>query len=570
MKLACAVLLAGVALAQTPSENKPAAVEGKVVNSLTGEPVRKAELTLTTSLMPDGGAVSVGFDIDALGDDFKMPDSMPALPKVPKKTYAATSDASGKFNFDNVDAGDYYLQVRRAGFVAETYKPKASLDPEGRLHLTAGQEIHDLAFRLVPQGAVSGKVVDEDGDPVTDAMVLAMKTSYITGRRTLFPGDNGQTNDRGEFRLGKLAPGRYYLMAEVLAPMNPMAAAPPPPNDGSPETGYVATYFPRYLDSQEAEMIDVKAGGDLPGFVIHLQKSRVVRVKGTAVGADGKPLKQAQVILMAGARAGSMRMATSDPDGKFEIAHVQPGVYTAMTMQMFGTSGGSPSMTMQTLIVPSENLSDVKLGSLPDASLPGRVTVTGDDKVALKGIAVSLEGEEDGPLMPSSARVSDSGAFLLKRVATASYDLKVINVPRSTYVKSILWNGREKLGETLDLSAGVSGDLQVILGTDGATFDAKVTRDDKPADGATVVLLPEDADRRSGETTRSESTDGAGHVVFKDVRPGSYLAFAWEKVEEGDWFDPAFVKTAANAAVKVTIGSRDNQHLDLKAIPAAQ
>jgi len=141
-------------------------------------------------------------------------------------------------------------------------------------------------------------------------------------------------------------------------------------------------------------------------------------------------------------------------------------------------------------------------------------------------------------------------------------------VPAGAYLKSVLWNGREKLGETIDLSAGVAGDLQVILGTDGGTFDAKVSRDDKPVPDVTVVLLPEDPVRRTAHTTHSASTDNAGHVAFKDIAPGSYLAFAWEKVEEGDWFDPVFMKAAATAATRVTIASKDNQHVDLKAIPA--
>jgi hypothetical protein len=59
-------------------------------------------------------------------------------------------------------------------------------------------------------------------------------------------------------------------------------------------------------------------------------------------------------------------------------------------------------------------------------------------------------------------------------------------------------------------------------------------------------------------------------VAFKDVPPGRYLAIAWEKVEEGDWFDPAVVKAAGSSAIRVTIAPKDNQHLDLKAIPAAK
>jgi hypothetical protein len=242
----------------------------------------------------------------------------------------------------------------------------------------------------------------------------------------------------------------------------------------------------------------------------------------------------------------------------------------AMTVKLFGGSGGSPSMTMQTLIVPAENLSDVKLGAVPDATLQGKLTVAGDGKFDLKGIGVMLQGGEDGPMIPASGRVDESGAFLLKKVSAAKYELSLQNVPKGTYLKSVLWSGREKLGEPIDLSAGVSGDLQVILGTDGATFDAKVTRDDKPVNDAEVVLLPEDSGHRSTQTTRSASTDGSGHAAFKDVPPGNYLVFAWEKVEEGDWFDPVFVKSAANDATRITIAPKDNQHLDLKAIPPAK
>ena len=566
MKFLCIVSLAAVALAQTPSAPKPASVEGKIVNSLTGEPIRKAELTLTTSLFDGMSGISVDIAAGLGLDDLVPPDPKP---KEPKKTYAATSDASGKFRFEGIDAGDYYLKVKRAGFLDETYKPSGPIASEGRLHLTAGQEFPGVEFRLVPQAAVSGKVVDEDSDPVGDAIVTASRSSFASGHRTLIAGDTAQGNDRGEFRLGKLAPGRYYLIAETMA-INPMAAAAPPPKDGSPEVGYVATYFPQFIDVQRAEAIDVKAGADLPGFVIHMQKSRVVRVKGTLLGADGKPLKGAQVMLMSGARPGSMRMGSVDPDGKFEIANVPPGAYMAMTVKLFGGSGASPSMTMQTLIVPAENLSDVKLGAVPDATLQGKITVAGDGKFDLKGIGVMLQGGEDGPMIPASGRVDESGAFLLKKVSAANYELSLQNLPKGTYLKSVLWSGREKLGEPIDLSAGVSGDLQVILGTDGATFDAKVTRDDKPVNDAEVVLLPEDAGHRSTQTTRSASTDGSGHAAFKDVPPGNYLVFAWEKVEEGDWFDPVFVKAAANDATRITIAPKDNQHLDLKAIPPAK
>src|ERR1035438_10435134 len=134
MKIAGMALFVCAALAQTvqtPSEPKPAVVEGKVGNSVTGESIRKAELTLTTSLMPEGFeamAAQLGLDADAMG-------AVPGA-KGPKKTLTATTDSAGKFKFERVDPGDYYLTVKHAGFMDETYKPTGR-DSQGRMHLSA-------------------------------------------------------------------------------------------------------------------------------------------------------------------------------------------------------------------------------------------------------------------------------------------------------------------------------------------------------------------------------------------------------------------------------------------------
>src|SRR5579862_1285581 len=276
MKAAAFLLIIPAVLsAQAVSDAKPAAVAGKVVNSVTGEPLRKVDLILTNSLVPEG------FDDMAKQFGLDLPDSPnapkpPVKPAEPKKSFSATTDASGKFRFEKIDPGDYYLKVKHAGFVDLNYKPAVKLASQGRLHLTAGNEVVDLELRLVPNGAIAGKVVDEDGDPITDAMVTAMSFNYTMGHPKLTPGDTAQVNDRGEFRLGKLAPGRYYLCASKMA--DPVGTPPPPPKDGSKETGYVPSFFPGATGVEQAEVIEVKAGSDLPGFVIHLQKSAVVRV----------------------------------------------------------------------------------------------------------------------------------------------------------------------------------------------------------------------------------------------------------------------------------------------------
>jgi uncharacterized Zn-binding protein involved in type VI secretion len=551
--------LAATALAQQSAAPKPATIEGKVVNSMTNEPLRKVDLTLATDIEND--YVETAMAMFGAGDDAPAPPP----PKVEKKSYTVTTDASGKFHFDRVDPGDYYLSGKHAGFMDEQYKPGSHQGFEGKLRLAAGDVLTGVVLRLTPQGAISGRVQDEDGDPVPNAIVTAMSYSYESGHRKLQPADTSTTNDRGEYRLGKLPPGHYYISASYMR-MDPLGTLPPPPQDGSPETGYVCTYYPRTADVALAVKIDVSAAADLTGFTIQLQKSKVVRVKGQAVMADGTPMKGGQVMLMSSANAASMQMGMLNPQGHFELGNIQPGSYTIMTVQM---SGSKPSITMQPLVVPNEGLPNVKLGNQTERAIQGRIVAAGDGKVEVKDLTVMLEGDETMSGMPVIGRTTESGAFTLK-AAPAPYRLVLSLVPPGTYLKSVTLNGRETLGKLLDLSAGAgAGDVEVTLGTDGGQVDATVSLSDKPLFDATVVLIPADPSRRFLETTKSESTDETGHAIVKDVPPGDYLVLAWEKVESGEWFDPDILKAVEKQAAHVTVGSKSTGKVELKAIPRA-
>src|SRR5690348_65434 len=85
---------------QQPIQQDPdkARFEGQVLNSATGEPLRKTRLTLhmNSTLTKD-----------------------PNSPKPPQSTYTITSDSTGKFEFANVDPGDYQLTANHDGFATQ-------------------------------------------------------------------------------------------------------------------------------------------------------------------------------------------------------------------------------------------------------------------------------------------------------------------------------------------------------------------------------------------------------------------------------------------------------------------
>ena len=101
MRMKSAILFLPVVLLAQPTQPvvqdpAKARLEGQVLNSITNEPLRKTRLTLRMNV----AAMTTPRQ--------QQPGATP--------TYTVTSDATGKFEFPNVDPGDYQLTVRRDGF----------------------------------------------------------------------------------------------------------------------------------------------------------------------------------------------------------------------------------------------------------------------------------------------------------------------------------------------------------------------------------------------------------------------------------------------------------------------
>jgi len=188
----------------------------------------------------------------------------------------------------------------------------------------------------------------------------------------------------------------------------------------------------------------------------------------------------------------------------------------------------------------------------------------------VEAFPIMLISHDGTAIMPVQSKVDEAGAFTLEHVAPGTFDLNLPYSPEGAYVKSVMFNDREALGQVLDCSAITRGALRIVLGTDGGKVEGVVNRDDKPAPDAKVVLAPADSNRRSPQTVRQGASDGRGHFVLNDVPPGDYLAFAWEEIEEGTWFDPEFMKASEDHSVKVQVGAKSNQQIQLKLLPAVK
>ena len=162
-------------------------IEGSVQNALTGEPLRKANLTLRLAEGRPGGGTGM--------------------------SYTTSTDAAGRFTIANIEPGKYRLSAERTGFVDQQYGAKTPSQGGAIITLDKSQKLRDAAIRMTPHGVVAGRVLDEDGDPLANTNIQVLRSAYVRGRKQLIQVENGSTNDLGEYRIYGLPPGRYVISA---------------------------------------------------------------------------------------------------------------------------------------------------------------------------------------------------------------------------------------------------------------------------------------------------------------------------------------------------------------------
>lgn len=292
---------------------------------------------------------------------------------------AMLTDASGVFDFTELPAGRYTVTASKAGYVSISYGQRRPLQAGTPLQVAEGQQVRNLDLRLPRGSAITGHVLDENGDPLPGSTVRVLMYRYAQGNRQLVPAGTAQTDDRGEYRVWGLNPGDYYISAAIRnfnlnfgrgnagpgAP--PPLAAPPgarglavPDNldptaidaaltarglpglaalggdlsgqDDQNQMAYAPTYYPGVGSPGEARPVTVGLSAEVVGIDFNVMLVRTGRVSGRAANADGSPangninLMPDAGMLSRGAVLGG-GFGSRIQDGSFSIVNVPPGRY---------------------------------------------------------------------------------------------------------------------------------------------------------------------------------------------------------------------------------------------------
>jgi hypothetical protein len=518
---------------------KPGSAEGVVVNSLTGQPLKKANVTLRN---PRGFA------------------------------YAAVTDAAGHFLIENIEPGGYYATAASDGFIPDQMFRRSAV---GSALVTVAEEQHlkNVTVKLVPLGLASGHVLDEDGEPIAGANVAAQRYMYISGRKQLNPGGYANTNDLGEFQMLDLQPGRYYFQVTFN---RQQPTIPGHVIGKGADEAYPTTYYPSVLDVAQASTLEVTAGAQLSNIDFRLRKIRSYHVRGKLLDATGQAARNISVqLLPAGSGSFSRFGAPVQQDGSFDIGGVASGPYIVWSQR---SESGTTVFARKSINVGDQDVDGVLLTLAPGFDISGSMQVEGAAPVVPKPdgtqpapppmrVQVVLQPLERIGQSPR-APVENDGTFVLHNVASNVYLLTVMGGP-GKYLKSVRFGDREVSNAEIDLTQQSGGSLNIVFSTDGGQIDGTVqSKNGDAAAGMFVTIAPREEYEGRRDLFKQAITDQSGHFHVADIAPGSYKVFAWE---EFDWMtmqSPEVRKIFESKAASVTVGANGRESIQLKAISA--
>jgi protocatechuate 3,4-dioxygenase beta subunit len=551
-----AILLAYVLVFVSPGEPQStpvakgpakASLEGSVVKEPGGEPLKKAIVELIAENQEEGG------------------------------NYTATSDPDGHFEIVDILPGRYKLFVERTGYLEVDQKRRRSSGVA--LSFEAGQELKAQTLHMLPAAIITGRIMDEDGDPMSNADVTVLRRKYASGRVKFEPAGSAQTNDLGEYRIGGLLSGKYYVAASPPANFQSLV----PPQSSTVSTGsspgdaaYVTTYYPNTADRAQAAAIELHAGDEMP-LDLSFVRTHTARIRGSVVGLA--PETKAVVMLRSRDSNTTFMGAEVDKDGKFEIPRVAPGAYTVIaTTFMVDT----PRSARRNIDVADANIEGLRLLPLAGATVHGRVHLAGGSGKNLPMFFVSLarvDGEDDSSdllissdetsVSSSIARTKADGSFELKNVPQGLYEVNVTsssNGATDPYVDSVVV-GTKEVGDTgVDVNGGTLA-VDVSLSSAAGAVHGAVTNEKKErVANALVVAVPEARYQKRSSRYQRTMTDQDGNFTLRALRPGAYTLFAWEELDGDDYLDPEFMAPLEGRGISIKVGTSSRQTVVLKAI----
>ena len=509
----------GVQLASTPdgtadskTDGNSYSLSGTVINSVTGEPLRRAAVQASG---PNGGVT--------------------------------LTDAGGHFVLDGLAEGSVFLTAIKPGF----YDDESSHITSARV----GKDAPAVVLKLTPWAVISGRVTTKDQQPPEGFHVRLLAKQNVQGRLVWVDQQNqAGTNEDGEFRIAGLRAGTYYVAVNQSSETIFGQRGVPNPR----EQIFSRVFYPAVSDLSSAAPVEVAPGQEAEANFT-LSAEPVYQVSGNLTGSSNVATG-----LFFARKAGDdadFEVTANLQDGKFQIK-LPAGAYSVS-----GTTGDGVELTTPgaTVVIRSDE-ADLQVPLHAASSITVQLekeqgAAGTEHRVAAQGIVpgfwmqlVSLSRSRRGNYFWTG----QAGGIL--NVAPGTYRLEInSNTPGEWWVKSARSGGVDLLSDDLIVPEGGQPDsIEVILRDGAGTVSGTLTPAGDP--GQVLVLLVQP----HGMRNIIHATRAQGNFIIRGIPPGDYAILALGGGDRLEYSDPEIlnpylsdaehVSVRAHATVTVNLG----------------
>jgi hypothetical protein len=521
----------------TPNAKGTGVLRGKVVNT-EGHPLRRVQIRLGGEAIPEGRT--------------------------------ASTNSLGKWEIRELPVGRFNLSATRAGYLNAQYGQRRYGEPGRPLDLADAQTLEDLDFTLTHNGVISGHVYDEAGEPLAGATVLPLQIRFFNGRRRLTPTrGNAISDDSGQYRIGGLDPGDYYVQVTSRETWDTE-----PPDVKT--MGFMPTMYPAAVSMSEAQRVRVRAGQEVAGIDIPLVPGRASTVSGTATNAAGQPLAGENVSMTVEIRGEQFQSFFSgsstkvNPDGTFAFRNVAPGEYH---LSVRASATDRPMESANVIVnAAGADVDGISIVTSAAGTVTGRVIIEPGTaypnpltRLIVRALPVDRDTSVNFAGGVDNGRVREDGSFELKTIV-GSNRLTIAPLPEGWAIRQIDQNGRDLASEPFDPQGQTLDGATIVITHRFPTLTATLHDDaGAPRGDGIFVLFPDEPsqwadDLRLIRTGRPSQT---GVVTLRSVRPGMYLAAAVDSATTSDLADPEFLESLRTQAKRVTVNENEAGQVDV-------
>lgn len=534
----CLLFLALALQAQQPAAANAARtfqISGTLVHALNGGPIAGAEVMITTN----------------------------ETNEAPFQT--TVTDSGGRFLFKSVASGKYVLTAKHKGF------PPQALDAHGPFSTAVAvgpaKNSENLIFRLKPEGSISGKVNDEQGDPIRGAGVMLFVRNVETGAHTINLAARAATDDQGAYHFGHLPAGTYFVAVSAQPwyaqhiQRSPSGGRRAPVSEGSElDVAYPITYYRETSEAEQANPLTLNWGDQLAADItlravpaLHLEL--VNQNPNSPFAIAGASLKQT---LIGGNETFIETQIENVNPSRVEISGIAPGRYDLGVETTKEKNGGvSSSSRHQTVSISSSGSLDASAGS-ELATVSG--TVIFEDQAQPPDATLQLHNRESGQHI--EIPLSPKGEIQSPEIDPGRYDLLLLNSGGFIFKSISAINAKVK-GQSIEIGGPDHVQLTLVASKGTGRVEGVVLRDNKPVAGAMVVLMPQDA-TDNWPLFRRDQSDSDGTFTLLSVLPGKYTVLAIENGWDMEWANPAVLQPYLPKAETVQVESNHKSDVKIK------